>query len=196
MWPWEHAAVGYLAYSLALRALGKDPPSDVGTILLLFGTQLPDLVDKPLSWGLGVFPSGYALGHSVLVALPIGALVLAAGVCTARRRAAVAFVVGYWAHLIADVMNPLRYRARPAPERVLWPLVPGTPYDQDLGLGRGVAYLGDFLVTLQSMDPATLVVVYLLLPAGTALLWLHDGAPGVGVVVRILDPDRELRRDT
>jgi hypothetical protein len=196
MWPWEHAAVGYLAYSLALRTLGKDPPSDGGTVLLLFGTQLPDLVDKPLSWGLGVFPTGYAIGHSVLVALPLGAIVLAAGVRASRVRPAVAFVVGYWAHLIADVMNPLRYRAPPAPERILWPLVPGTPYDQDLGLKRGVAYLGEFLATLQSMDPVSLVVVYLLLPAGTALLWLRDGAPGVGVVVRILDPDRELRRDT
>lgn len=194
MWPWEHAAVGYLVYSLALHALGRDPPSDGGAVLLLFGTQLPDLVDKPLSWGLGVFPTGYALGHSALVAIPVGALVLAAGVRAARGRLAVAFVVGYWAHLISDVMNPLRYLAPPAPERVLWPLVSGTPYDRDLGLGRGVAYLGDFLVSLLSMDPVTLVVVYLLLPAGTAILWIRDGAPGVALVARVLDPVREPHR--
>lgn len=184
MWPWEHAAAGYLLYSLALRALGEEPPSDTGAWVLLFGTQFPDLVDKPLSWGLGVFPTGYALGHSMFFAVPVGAVVLTAGLRVDRGRIGVAFVVGYWSHLVTDVLDPLRYGDAPLPERVLWPVVPGTPYEQDLGLGRGVAYLADFLGAFGSMDPVTLVVAYLLLPFTTVALWIRDGAPGLGFVGR------------
>ena len=82
MWPWEHAAVGYLLLSLGSRASGRGPPSTPAVLALLFGTQLPDLVDKPLSWEFDLFPSGYAVGHSALVAVPVGLLVLALG----RRR--------------------------------------------------------------------------------------------------------------
>lgn len=194
MWPWEHAAAGYLLYSLALRVLGKEPPSDTGAWLLLFGTQLPDLIDKPLSWGLGVFPTGYALGHSVFFAVPVGAAVLAAAMRVDRRRLGIAFVVGYWSHLVTDVLDPLRNGDAPLPERVLWPVIPGTPYEQDLGIGRGATYLTDFLGALGAMDPATLVVAYLLLPVMTVALWIRDGSPGLAFVGRLVTavsrPDR------
>lgn len=184
MWPWEHAALGYLLYSLALRALGREPPSDAGVLLLLLGTQIPDLVDKPLSWGLEVFPTGYALGHSALVAVPVGLAVIAAGVRVERGRLGVPFVVGYWSHLAADVFDPLRYGSAPDPAPVLWPIVSGTPYDEDLGIGRGVTYLGEFFATLGTMDPVTLLWAYLLLPLGTLAIWIYDGAPGPAAIVR------------
>lgn len=186
MWPWEHAAAGYLCYSLALRALGKEPPSDAGAWLLLFGTQFPDLLDKPLAWGVGVFPTGYALGHSVFFAIPVGAVVLAAAIRVDRRRPGIAFVVGYWSHLVTDVLDPLRRGDAPLPERVLWPVIPGTPYEEDLGIGRGATYLTDFLGGLGSTDPVTLVVAYLLLPFATIALWIRDGAPGIAPVERYL----------
>lgn len=179
MWPWEHAALGYLLFSLGLRLLGRDSPSDAAAFALLFATQLPDLIDKPLSWGLGVFPTGYALGHSVFFAIPVGLFVFGWSVRADRRRLGVAFAVGYWSHLASDVLDPLRHGGAPSPRRVLWPAVSGTPYEEDLGLGRGVAYLGDFLASLGSLDPVTLVVVYLLLPLGTVALWVSDGAPGL-----------------
>ena len=189
MWPWEHAALGYLLFSLGLRLLGYDSPSDAAAFVLLFATQLPDLIDKPLSWGLGVFPSGYALGHSMFFAIPVGALVFAWSVRADQRRLGVAFAVGYWSHLVSDVLDPLRYGAAPSPERVLWPAVTGAPYEQDLGLGRGVSYLVDFYAALGSLDPVTLVVAYLLLPLGTIALWISDGMPGlapfVGVARRV-----------
>lgn len=180
MWPWEHAAVGYLLYSLGLRALGRDPPSDREAVLLLVATQVPDLVDKPLSWVLGVFPTGYALGHSAFVAVPVGAAVLVASRVRDRVRLGVAIVVGYWGHVAADVLNPLRSGGSPAPERALWPVVTGTPYEDDLGAGRGVAYLVEFVGSLAALDPLTLVGVYLLLPLVTLVVWVRDGAPGIG----------------
>lgn len=184
MWPWEHAALGYLLFSLGLRLSGRNPPTDAAAFVLLFATLLPDLVDKPLSWGLGVFPTGYALAHSVFLALPVGLLVVVWGVHAGRHRLGIAFSVGYWSHLAADVLDPLRYGEPPAPRRVLWPAVTGAPYEQDLGLGRGLAYLGDFLVSLGSLDPITLVVVYLLLPLGTVALWVSDGVPGLALIIR------------
>jgi hypothetical protein len=182
MWPWEHAAVGYLVYSLGLRALGREPPGDREAVGLLVATQIPDLVDKPLSWVFGVFPTGYALGHSALVALPVGAAVLAAGRARDRFRLGAAVVAGYWAHLAADALNPIRSGGAPLFGRVLWPAVTGTPYEEDLGAGRGLAYLSEFAGSLVALDPVTLVTVYLLLPLVTLGVWVLDGAPGTGPV--------------
>ena len=62
MWPWEHLAFGYLLWSLWLRARGRSLPGDWEALVLVFATQLPDLVDKPLAWQLGVLPGGRSLG--------------------------------------------------------------------------------------------------------------------------------------
>ena len=58
MWPWGHLALGYLLHSPLARARFGRPPTDRATLLLVIGTQLPDLVDKPLAWWLGVLPAG------------------------------------------------------------------------------------------------------------------------------------------
>ena len=185
MWPWEHAALGYLLYSLSHRARGQAPPAELPTVALLFGTQLPDLIDKPLSWGLGVFRTGSALGHSLLFAVPIGLLVGVAAVRTDRRALGAGFVVGYWSHLVGDVVNPLRYGDSLAVDRVLWPFVAQEPYEQDLGLSRGLVYFGDLFESLLAIDSVTLVAGYLLLPLTTLVLWLADGAPGSGLLGRL-----------
>lgn len=190
MWPWEHLATGYLVYSLGARLLGRDPPTDWGVVALGLGTQLPDLVDKPLSWGLGWVPTGYAVAHSAFVAIPLGVLVLAAGWRVGHRRPAVAFVVGNWAHLLADVLNPLRNGNPILPERVLWPVAEASPYETDLGFGRGVVYFQEFLAALSTMAPARLLVLYLLLPAALVAFWLVDGRPGSGIPAALLEHAR------
>lgn len=184
MWPWEHAALGYLLYSLGLRLSRRSPPGDAAALLVLVASLFPDLVDKPLSWGLGVFTTGFALGHSVFLAVPVGVLALGWADRAGRRRLGVAAIIGYWSHLAADVLDPVRYGEPPAPDRVLWPVVTGPPYDRPLGLGRGVAYLAAFLDSLSSLDPVTVLVVYLLLPLGTIALWLADGVPGLAAIGR------------
>lgn len=184
MWPWEHAAVGYLLVSLGLRALKREPPSDAAALLVGFGALFPDLLDKTLSWGLNVFQTGYALGHSAFFALPVGLVVVYGVLERDWGRPAAGFVVGYWAHLAADVLDPLRHGRPPLVERVLWPVVTGGPYEQDLGLGRGVTYLSEFVATLATMDPTTLVGLYLLLPLVTLGVWLLDGVPGIRFLLR------------
>lgn len=184
MWPWEHVAVAYLLYSLGTRLLGRDPPSDGAAVALVVASLLPDLVDKSLSWGLGWFPSGYAVAHSAFVAVPLGLGVLLVGYRRDRRWWSIAFTVGYWAHLAADVMNPLRNGNQIRPGRVLWPVSDAEPYQVDRGLGRGLTYLLDFLAELATMPLTDVVLLYLLLPVATAVLWMLDGMPGVALLTR------------
>ncbi|MCL7419035.1 MAG: metal-dependent hydrolase, partial [Halalkalicoccus sp.] len=70
MWPWGHAALAYVLYS-ALRRRRGGSPGGVATIVVVFASQLPDLIDKPLAWTLGVIPSGRMLAHAPAVALPL-----------------------------------------------------------------------------------------------------------------------------
>lgn len=179
MLPWEHAAVAYLVYSLSLRASKRIPPTGTGVVVLVFGAMFPDLIDKPLSWGLGVFPTGHAMGHSVFVAGPVGVLVLALGYRRNVVRTGIAFVVGYWSHLVADVVSPLRFAEPPIPDRVLWPVVQATPYEEDLGLVRGLVYVEEILVEVRTIGSAPLVALYLLLLVIPVVLWVVDGTPGL-----------------
>ncbi|PSQ17916.1 hypothetical protein BRC99_00275 [Halobacteriales archaeon QS_7_69_60] len=72
MLPWGHLAVGYLAYSLAVRGRTGGPPAGLATAALAVGTQFPDLIDKPLVAWVSLLPSGRSLGHSLLFAAACG----------------------------------------------------------------------------------------------------------------------------
>lgn len=182
MWPWEHIAFGYLLYSPLLRIVTWRGPDGRMAVLLAFGAVLPDLVDKTLSWGLGVFPTGYALGHSVFVALPLGVALLA----RFRSVRTTAFVAGYWSHLLGDVLDPLRRGAGIDTSRILWPVVVGDAYEESLGLSRGLVYFTEFVSELPETDLTSPAILYLLLPGFALLVWLVDGAPGVGTCRRLI----------
>lgn len=184
MWPWEHLAVGYLGYAALRRAGGARGPPGGGPVLALgVATQLPDLVDKPLAWSLGVLPSGTSLAHSVLVAVP-GAVV---AVLVARRAGAPAYgaavAVGWLSHLVGDVVYPVLLGGSPAVAAVLWPVVPAPP-----GAGGGG-------VLAQARRLFALFLAFLATPRGwrylvgeaallglAGLVWLAEGAPGVDTV--------------
>jgi hypothetical protein len=183
MWPWEHLALGYLLYSLGGRALDRGPPADGGVAALAVGTQAPDLVDKPLSWGLGWFPTGFAVGHSVFVAVPACLAVLWAARRRGRPDLGGGFVVGVLSHLGGDLLSPLRSGGTVAVGRLLWPVSTQAPYESDRGLRRGIAYLERFLADLSAMD-AGAVGPSVLLSAATVLLWLRDGRPGPALLWR------------
>jgi len=182
MWPWEHVAFGYLLYSPLLRLLARRGPDGRTAGLLAFGAVFPDLVDKTLSWGLGVFPTGYALAHSVFVAVPVGVALLATG----RSVRVGGFVAGYWSHLLGDIVDPVRSGGDIAISRVFWPVVVGDPYEESLGVGRGVVYLTEFLRELPTTDLTSPAVLYLLSPLLALAVWLADGAPGVAACRRLL----------
>lgn len=180
MWPWEHAALGYLLWSLVSRgALGR-PPGEAAVLGVFVGTQLPDLIDKPLSWGLGVFPTGHGAAHSVFAATVVA---LVAWRVRRYREPALALALGYWSHLAGDALDPLRSGGRVAVDRLLWPVVQGEPYAREYGLARGLVYLREFAVALSAGEPA--VVVSLAAPAAALALWLVDGAPGLVAALRL-----------
>lgn len=180
MWPWEHLAFGYLAYSGYTRLrTGRAPRSDA-VVVLGVATQLPDLVDKPLAWSLSVLPSGHSLAHSLLTALPLSVVALVLAHRAKRTDIGVAFAVGYLSHLAGDIIYPAAVGQTPSFDFLFWPLVP-VPTDQS-GMGflaRFHEYFGEYVTYLG--DPAIrgYIALELGLLLGVFCLWLFDGMPGV-----------------
>lgn len=183
MWPWSHAAVGYLCYSLGTR-LGGRRPTDGPTYAVLFGALLPDLVDKPLSWVFGLVPQGYGVAHSLLVAvsLGIGTVVLARQ--GGRRLLGIAFVVGYWSHLLGDVLFGWLRSSPYAFGRVLWPFVTLPAYERPV-LVRLSEYVSVF-TGFQSMADAMVVILGASVVYVTIGVWIFDGRPGLAPIRRSL----------
>ena len=169
MWPWEHVAFGYLCYSVYRNALYGSAPSDRAAVAVVVASVSPDLVDKPLSWSVGLFPAGYAIGHSVFT------LAALAGV-------AVAFVVGYSSHLLGDVVYPVLRGGGLAPERVLWPLVTLPPYGDRLGpFSRSLVYLHRYVGAALSGEGSIAAAAGVGLVFLVGGLWVYDGAPGTWI---------------
>lgn len=183
MWPWSHIAVGYLCYSVGTRLVGRRP-NGATVLVVLLATLLPDLVDKPLSWVFGVFPQGYAVAHSVFLAVPLSIAVLGITMRRQRREWGIGFIIGYWSHLGGDILFGLLASTRYALERVLWPLVTLPPYDQPV-LTRLSEYVTVF-TSLQSLEDAIVVVIGATVVYVTIGVWIVDGTPGLDTLRRLL----------
>ena len=178
MWPWGHLALGYLLYSPAVHLLRRRAPAPGPVLLLALGTQLPDLVDKPLAWVFHVAPSGYAVAHSAYVALPVGLAVVALARHRERGRLGVAFTLGWWSHLVGDVLLGLVLGNPYALDRVRWPLVT-LPADGGRPLLDRVGYyLVNWVEILVATDALWFTAVYVGALGVAWALWLVDGAPG------------------
>ena len=180
MWPWEHAAFGYVLVSILTRLVSGRGPQAASAGLVVFGSLLPDLIDKPLSWSLRLFESGYAIGHSALVAVPGGLALLLVGYRRGRGRLVAAFVVGYWSHLAGDLLAPYLAGRGVQLGRVLWPVAAQRPYATHRGLiDRTMYYLGRTLDSPGALTDPEIALRFFGVPALVGLLWLLDGAPGV-----------------
>ena len=176
MWPWGHAAVGYLLYSLYSRRRYRRGPSNVAAILLGFGTQFPDLVDKPLAWTLAVLPTGRSLGHSLLTALLVVGVARVVARRYGRSEYAVAFGIGYLSHLAADALYPLLNGEFVNLSYLVWPLLPLPVYDTDRSI------LGHFL----SLELEPFVLFEFGLVALALFVWWYDDTPGIRTLLRPL----------
>lgn len=133
VFPLGHATFGYLLYAIFAWTTRHRLPYGLTLVALLVGTQLPDLIDKPLVF-FGVLPSGRALGHSLLFAVVVVALLW----LFARRYADhshlfVALGFGHLSHILGDVVavdftNP---RDVVGLTYLLWPVLPAPVYTSD-----------------------------------------------------------------
>lgn len=126
--PVSHFLVALVPLAIyCLVRYGRLPSSDA-ILVLLFGTQLPDLVDKPLAWTFGVLPSGRMLAHSLVVAVPFVIAVLLVAHRRGYGRLGNVFAFGYLSHLAADFYPILflgtDYYFYP---NLFWPLMSANP---------------------------------------------------------------------
>lgn len=167
MWPLGHAAVAYLCYALSIRGRSLEPPAALPVFAVLVGSQVPDLIDKPLSWYLHLLPTGRSLSHSFLFLVPVAiAVVLLAGRYD-RREIGFAFGLGMLSHPIADAIPALW--GGTSVNMLLWPVLSVEPYDEAPTIAE--------LLANSMRDPYFLLEFVL---AAIALVaWQRHGRPGL-----------------
>lgn len=182
MLPWAHAGVGYLAYSLGLGVLKNKRPNGTSTFVVIFGTQLPDFVDKPLAWTFGILPRGRMFMHSLLF---IGLLVVIVSFITWRidkLEIGAAFGVSILSHPLADAMFIFFGGDFSALAFLFWPLTTPAVYDGPTGFsllidtGSGEYFWFQTIITILA-----------------SARWVSDGFPGMKKVQMFLGEQMNLR---
>ena len=169
MWPWGHAAVGYLLYTGYTHANDRLPPSGPAAIAVALGTQFPDIVDKPLAWNLGVLPSGRSLAHSLFAAVLVTALVARYANRRGYPRVGLAFGMGYVSHLVTDGIDPLLSGDFSKLTYLGWPLLPTPDYSVEHG----------FIHHFINMELTPFVFLQFGLVTLVIGVWVRDGTPGL-----------------
>jgi len=180
MWPWGHLAVGYLAYRVLAGVANRWPPTRTAMFVLIFATQLPDLIDKPLAYSFSVLPEGRALMHSLLVAVPVCLYMFA--LYGVRSDTGWAFTIGYLSHLLGDSYRSLLAGQWADVSFLLWPVFPPPDYPtSSFGVHwqQLLAAAGDVTVLGIVTGELPLVAYQALLAGVVVVWWLYEGAPGV-----------------
>lgn len=169
MWPLGHVAVAYLCYTLATRARIDAPPAHVPALILVIGSQFPDLVDKPLAWYLAMLPTGRSFAHSLLLLVPLSITITLVADRYAHSEYGIAFAIGAISHTFVDVA-PLLWDSETSPNQLLWPITPVEPYES--GPPSVLALFRDSL-----SDPYFLAEF--VLAAVAFAYWRRHGYPGL-----------------
>jgi len=195
MWPWEHAVIGYIAYSLAVHLFRRRSPTGPEAVTVVFASVFPDLIDKPLAWEFGVFSSGYGIAHSVFFAVPMATAVFLVTAVIDRKEIGAAFATGYLLHLPADVIPHYILDGRLPVTRILWPIGTTESSYPDGFTGTFRTYFTDSAAALLSWPPSLYVLAVGGMMAFSALLWVYDGMPGVREPVIFLRERIRNRRE-
>ena len=179
MLPWGHFAVAYLLYSAYSRRRFGRPPQSGPTLAVIGGVFFADVVDKTLGWGLGLIPSR-SLGHSLVVAVPLIAVVYAVASRYDRVASATAFAIAHLTHLFTDI-RPRLLLGYPIRNRYFfWPLVTERQYTFHERLFEP-PWIVELLVTPLTYRPVFLLLE-LVLFAFALRRWDADGRPGLEYV--------------
>lgn len=141
MWPWGHAAVGYLLYVGWAQFRYGEWPQRSSIVAVLMATQLPDLIDKPLAWSFHVLPSGRSFAHSLLVAIPLVILITFMLSQVVRFELTTPIVIGYFSHIVTDLPSEVLHGEFAEASFLLWPLLPPPEYSTDPSFGAHLAKL-------------------------------------------------------
>lgn len=182
--------VGYIGYSIFVHAFYRDSPTTEETIVVLFASILPDIIDKPLAWEFGIFASGRALAHSIFFGIPLSFIVIYYSWRKGRFRTGLAFTIGYLLHLVADVFPTYLVDGELPIERILWPIY------QDGG-GYEAGFREEFIDNVReyyiwiyeqlvSGNPDPYLLLVLVIGVFGLLLWIYDGFPVGREVYRTL----------
>lgn len=155
MWPWSHAVVGYVAYTLVVVAVRRRTLRGTEAIAAVVGTQVPDLIDKPLAWTLAVLPGGRSLGHSLFTWVLVSVLLLVVARRLDRSHLAPAVAVGYLTGILTDLQPAVLDGDFSRATFLLWPVLPSPESDVEPSL----------LANLGRLQPGELEQVVLLMVA-------------------------------
>lgn len=187
MMPWGHLAVGYFCYTAGLHIWDRQSPADIPTLALVVGTQLPDLIDKPAAYWIGLI-EGRAIGHSLLFVVPLCLLLLYITHRYSRQQIGVGFTIGALTHLLTDSV-PSLFLGEYGVSYLLWPILPSPQY----GVRSFSHHLQQLIATYQSLNTASLMeiaksmfAIQILLAFIVTIIWVIDGYPGVKLFVRAL----------
>lgn len=174
MWPPGHLAVGYLVYRGILAVDDGRRPAPLPVVVLGFATLLPDLVDKPLAWYLGLLATGRSLGHSALVLSGVGVVSYVVLRRDGREEIAVGFTVGALSHVLVDAV-PSLWDPTNTYRFLLWPVQTVPPS------GGGTPTLTS--VFFDAVTEPYFLGQFLLFGLAVAL-WRSDGYPGMPRALR------------
>lgn len=180
MWPWGHFAVAYVLYSLYARGRFGRPPRPEPVLAVVVGSQLADLIDKPLAWGFGVMPSGRAIAHSLLFAGVLIVVVYAVAFTIGRVETATAFVLAHLSHLLADLPPRFFLGYLFGTEFLFWPFLPRQSFNYNERLFEPPEVIE--LIVTPLTDPIVFMIFELVLFGFAIALWYVDGCPGLGYV--------------
>jgi hypothetical protein len=142
---------------------------------LAIGTQLPDLIDKPLAWYLGVIPSGRSLAHSLFTAFVLFVILEWITRRYDRRELNVAFAIGYLSHLAADLAYPALSGEYEGVGMLLWPAISQPDIDETEYTILEVLREGAFTPT---------GLFELVLFGAVTALWVSHRAPGLWLCLK------------
>lgn len=168
MWPWAHAAVGYILYSLLCRKR-ETRPAETPVLALGFATQLPDLIDKTFGWVIPVLPGGRSLAHTLIVAVPVVVLVFGYDQRVAAGGIGLPFGIGYLSHVLGDGLATVVTEGVANTSFLLWPLLALPTWETAPSVS---AHLSAIALT-------PWFVFELGLTAVGILLWVSDGYIGL-----------------
>ncbi len=172
MWPWGHAAVGYLLYTALVYYRNGRQPQAVSVLTLAVGTQFPDLIDKTLAWEFGFLPNGRSLAHSLLLAGLFLTVLWVIVRRTDHRAAGAAFGVGYLGHVFGDALYPALAGDFYELGFLAWPVVPAIEYN---GASSILARFLAFNFGVTELFEFALVGIAI-------IVWYRDGVPGLSVL--------------